>query len=143
MAEIFGAGLLTSSFGSWPDFHDAEITRLCLERAHPYERGPTLEIDVHTFEITPEVDKGGHYVLRHHVLVTLRFEGVQELVLEDFNNQNAIASLTFAPIDTAAFPEPAFQVSIDGAHGLAGGFRCREVTVIAVRPWEITSEASA
>jgi hypothetical protein len=66
MTEIYGAELVTAIFGSWPSFHDAEVVRLRLERTEKYDSGPSLHTDVHTFEVTSDIDVQGRYVLRHH-----------------------------------------------------------------------------
>ena len=142
MAEIYGAELVTDIFGYWPSFHDAEVVRILLERTSAYQTGPYLLADVHAFEMTPEVDKDGHYVLRHHVLVSLRFDGVLDLELSDFNNQNALSEIAFKNIGSAAFPDPAHEVVFAGVHGVSARWRCREVTVVAVRPW-ITDATAA
>jgi hypothetical protein len=76
MAEIAGAELLTRVFGYWPSFHDAEVVRVALSRAPAYREGAFLEADVHAFEMTSDVDERGYFVLRHHVLVSFRFEAV-------------------------------------------------------------------
>ena len=144
MPEIYNAEAVTEVFGHWPSFHDAEVVRLRLERTSSYAAGPRLLADIHAFEVTSEIDPQGRYVLRHHVLISLQFDGVQDLELSDFNNQNALSEITFKPIASAAFPEPAYEVVFDAAHGVSAAFRCRQVTVLAVCPWEVgTGEPAA
>ena len=143
MAEINGVELVTSVFGSWPSFHDAEVVSLRVERTSTYQWGPRLLADVHVFEMTSEVDSRGYYVLRNHTLVSFQFDGVQDLELTGFNNQNAISELGIRGISTAAFPDPSWHVLFDGVHGVTAEFRCREVTVIAVRPWNADTGAPA
>jgi hypothetical protein len=143
MAEIYGAELVTAIFGYWPSFHDAEVVRMALERTGNYETGPTLLADVHTFEMTPDIDAQGRYVLRHHTLVSLRFDGVQDLELNSFNNQNAVSGIAFTEIGSPALPEPSYEIVFEGAHGVEATFRCREVMVVSVRPWNVETGAPA
>jgi hypothetical protein len=143
MAEIYGAELVTGIFGHWPSFHDAEVVRLVLERTAKYEAGPLLLADVHTFETTPDIDPQGFYVRRHHTLVYLRFDGVQDLELNNFNNQNALSGLVFTEIGSPAFPEPSYEIVFHGVHGVSATFRCREVMVVGVQPWVVETGAPA
>ena len=86
--------LITDWFGYWPSFHDAEVLSLYLDR-RPLEAGPgpSLVVRVHTFEMTREVDDRGHYKFRKHAIITLEFDGVEEMSLDGFNGQNALAGL--------------------------------------------------
>jgi hypothetical protein len=51
--------------------------------------------DGHTFEINSEVGPDGAYVLRHHMLVHLRFHFVD---LKDFKHQNDLYGIHFKDI---------------------------------------------
>jgi hypothetical protein len=143
MAEIYGADLVTGIFGHWPSFHDAEVVRIVLERTAQYEAGPLLLADVHTFETTSDIDVDGFYVRRNHTLVSLRFDGVQDLELNNFNSQNALSGIVFNEIGSPAFPEPSYQIVLDGVHGVSASFRCREVMVVGVHPWDVKTGAPA
>jgi len=76
-ALVKGSERLTSVFGCWPSFHDAEIIWMRLHRGDRRSEegvaGPSMEMEVHTFEITNEVAPTGLLVLKHHVLVHFRF----------------------------------------------------------------------
>ena len=90
---------LTSVFGCWPSFHDAEVIWLRLDRrVTSLGDGPTVETLIHTFEMTNEVSTEGFYVLRNHVLVHLRFSKVMQPILEGFNCQNALLGLSIEDI---------------------------------------------
>jgi immunity protein 50 of polymorphic toxin system len=65
------SALLESIFGRWPSFHDAEVLRVVLDRSG--DEGPTLEAAIHVFEMTPDVDPKGYYVLKNHTEVTSAF----------------------------------------------------------------------
>src|SRR5688572_8360888 len=96
--RIAGADKLLAVFGYWPSFHDAEVVRITLDRRSPAGElvDPTLDALIHTWEMTDAVNEAGSYVLRHHVLVHLRFQGIDELQLEAFNHQNVLFGLTIA-----------------------------------------------
>lgn len=92
--DIPGAEDVVRWFGYWPDFHDAEVLSITLNRSI----GATVEI--HTFEMTPEVDAHGFYVLAKHAIVTfllegfpLNQEGIATTRIDYFNQQNVLSSV--------------------------------------------------
>lgn len=135
--RIEGAELLTSVFGYWPSFHDAEVVRLELVRVDPFAQGPDLLADVHAFEITKEVGSDGYLVLRHHVLVSFRFRGVDQLQLGGWNNQNALMGLRIDDISSRQLDVLRFEVCFDSSWGVQAEFLCRSVVIESVRPWEL------
>ena len=134
--SINGAEQLVSIFGYWPTFHDAEVLWMRLDRrpAGEGDYGPTLEALVHAFEMTPEVGSDGHYVLRHHVLVHLRFQEVVELRLDGFNHQNALMGLTFTDLRDGQMERVKWAVRFDSAFGADASFQCLAVEVVNVAP---------
>ena len=74
---------------------------------------PTMEMDVHLFEMTGLVDSRGHYVLRKHTLATLSFKGIAEVRLLNFNNQNVILDLEIERAPDAENP----AWTVDRANG--------------------------
>lgn len=126
---------LTSVFGRWPSFHDAEVVWLRLDRrATSLGRGPTVETLIHTFEMTGEVNSAGFYVLRNHVVVHLRFSRVVESILDGFNCQNALNGLSIKDIRHRQMEHVNFEVSFDSAHGLEASFQCQDIEVVDVEP---------
>jgi hypothetical protein len=91
------ASNLVSVFGRWPSFHDAEVLRLSLDRSG--EEGPTLDVVIHVFEMTTEIDAKGFYVLKNHTELTLRFTHVVLSRLQWFNHQNVLSSLEVEELD--------------------------------------------
>ncbi len=138
--DIPGAKLVTDVFGHWPSFHDAEVVRLELLRAIPFADGPDLRADIHAFEITDQVAPGGHFVLRHHVEVSFRFRGVDEVRLEDWNNQNVLFGLSITDIGDRQLDRLKYEVSFDGSFGVHSTFLCRGAEVESVKPWEADGE---
>jgi hypothetical protein len=141
MAAIAGAELVTRVFGYWPSFHDAEVVRVALSRTSDYMAGPSLEADVHAFEMTSEADERGFLVLRHHVLVSLRFDGLEQVQISNFNNQNALMGLEITDIGSRQLEGLNFEVRFDAAHGVDLALLCRSATVTAVRPWVVKAGA--
>lgn len=118
--------LLTNRFGRWPSFHDAEIVRAKFERQG--DDAPYLECDIHVFEMTPEVDATGHYVLKNHTLVTIRFADID---LEDFtgwNHQNVLWNLVIASVEEDS--DRPIQVELPSTYGCYARLKCRSVKVI-------------
>src|SRR5688500_17681908 len=98
---IEGSERLTSIFGYWPSFHDAEVIEFSLWRGNiDPDAGvytlPILTTKIHLWELTSEIDARGYYVLRHRTLATLRFHEVDEFCMDGFNHQNQIFSLNIS-----------------------------------------------
>lgn len=136
MAEtelVDNAEALTRVFGYWPSFHDAEVHAIALDRSA--DGGPSLTARVHVFEMTREVDAKGHYVLRHHTLVTLRFVNVVLEHLTGFNDQNALEMLAIGDADPAVSVGRRYEVVFDPAYGVEARLFCDRIQVVAVEPY--------
>jgi Immunity protein 50 len=133
MTRIKNEKALTDRFGRWPSFHDAEIISIHLDRSG--QDGPTLEAKIHVFEMTSRVDAKGHYVLKNHTLVTFRFSRILMGEIKWFNHQNVMAGLNIEKIE----PEEhgfSFNVSIESIFGCEAAFRCQEIIIADVVPFE-------
>jgi hypothetical protein len=102
--EIPGAEAIVSWFGKWPSFHDAEILELHLERV------------------------GQSWIKIHHVaykpaVVTFKLDGVTDLELADFSQQNAIASLNLEQTETG------LRLTLWPCYGLAGYLEAERMSV--------------
>lgn len=118
--EIPGGRQLMEWFGGRvPSFHDAEVLGLALDR-----RGARCTITVHTFQVTSEVDAKGFFLLDKHVKVSFHLEGVENLELNDFNEQNAIYELALSR--TA---EKGVRLELDRCHGLFGFVESRALKI--------------
>jgi Immunity protein 50 len=115
--EIPGATELYDWFGYWPNFHDAEIVSLHLDR-----KGSS-SMRVHTWEMTKALDEKGYYVLVKHVVVEFIFEGVRGLSVNGFNHQNVIFGLN---IEQA---ESGFRVNLDGCYGIEGSIEADKISL--------------
>lgn len=122
--RIVDSHLLTDRFGSWPSFHDAEVLQLTLDRG-----GPDLVTSLHVFEMTSTVTTDGFYELQNHTVVDLRFGGIAQLELTEFNHQNALMGLSLEDITAHQLEHLRWQVSLDAANGLDATFVCRTISV--------------
>jgi immunity protein 50 of polymorphic toxin system len=140
--DITGSELVTQVFGYWPSFHDAEVVRMSLETTASPSAGPDVRADIYAFEITNEVAPDGTLVLRHKVLVSFRFSGVDNLLVKNFGNQNAIMGLSIVDIRSRQMEAVKFEVRFDGSFSFSAEFLCREVFVESVRAWKPQPEGA-
>jgi Immunity protein 50 len=131
--RIVGAEKLVALFGYWPSFHDAEVKCITLDRQPRDEsHGPILEALIHAFEMTRDVGPDGFFVLRHHVLVRMRFSQVAELQLTGFNYQNALFELEISDLRELQLEHIQFDVRFNSSHGVDASFQCRAIEVVEV-----------
>lgn len=133
--KIQNGRLLTDIFGRFPSFHDAEVLRVVLDRGNALSFTPSLQAEIHVFEITSQINERGSYVLRNHVLVSFRFLGIAELRLEDFNHQNVLQGLAIADLSDRQLERVKFQVSFGGTFDVSAEFQCRSVSIESVEPY--------
>jgi hypothetical protein len=124
---IDGSDKLTSIFGRWPSFHDAEVVNLAFDRV-----GPTITADIHVFEMTSEISQTGHYICRKHCVAKLCFLQVDEINLEGFNHQNALMGLIISDGPCRQMDRTKFEVELDGAYGVGLSFVCSGIEVRSV-----------
>jgi hypothetical protein len=127
--DVVNSAALMSAFGSWPSFHDAEVASIVLRRG---PQKPSLECVIHVFEMTSDVDERGNFVLRNHVLVTLRFDDIVLNRLDGFNHQNAIDGLS---IRRSEHGDGRFSVEIPPNYGCDVSLTCGSIEVAGVEPW--------
>lgn len=99
--DVPGAAELVARFGSWPDFHDAEVRSVHLNR-----EGPS-RIRVGTKQ----------------VVVTFVLGGVTELALNGFNGRNALSALTLTKNSNA------YTLELWPGHGISGTITARSVRI--------------
>jgi len=132
---VDGAEKLIRVFGYWPSFHDAEVVRMTLDRGRWRDGvAPTVDAIIHTWESTPEIDATSHYVLRHHVIVHLRFREIDGLDLRGFNHQNVLSSLQFVDLRKQGPARFQFEIQFHDNFGVHGVFRCRNIELLDVSP---------
>lgn len=128
--RIENSEAVTSLFGYWPSFHDAEVLQISISRFSAHGGGPSLSADIHVFEMTNQVNSDGYYICHKHSVVTLLFQGLDELTLDGFNHQNALSELSIAEAE----PGGVLRVNFDSAYGLESELTCRAVKVVSVVP---------
>jgi hypothetical protein len=127
------AELIESIFGGWPSFHDAEIHDIVITR--DCDSGSQMDIKIHHWQGTGEVDATGHYVSVHHTLTTFRFVGLDDLDIVGFNQQNVISDLEILAV---AEPDSGFSVSMRSLYGCGVTFKCRRICVLSALPYTKT-----
>src|SRR5689334_18105407 len=123
LSRIQGSEKLIDMIGHWPDFHDAEIVEMLLQRTKDEaEIGPTLIAKFHI-----EHDK--------NYLVTLKFFSFERLVLDEFNYQNVINGLDLEEIKPGRSPDVVIKVTITSGFGVGGSFNCSYIKVVAIEDY--------
>lgn len=105
--RIAGAAALVAHFGYFPNFHDAEVVSVTLDRA-----GSTLVLILHASRDV--LDDRGDGVRDRHVLVTITMRQLHYMKLENFYGQNVIFALVFT--ETA---ERLIECNLDESVGLS------------------------
>jgi hypothetical protein len=123
LGEIPGGSQLLEWFGYAPRFHDAEVLTVTLDR-----EGPRCTIAIHGFEMTPEVDSDGYFILTKHVVVSFHLEGVSLLELGGFAEQNYLMGLSLSRTGDGQF-----RLELDPCGGLGGCVEARAMS-IAIEP---------
>jgi len=124
---------LIQHFGYWPSFHDANV----LAYTGPIAERQSVDITLHTWEMTSEVDAKGYYVLQKHVLVTFHFDGVHNASLEQFQSGNILFEMNIS----RAGDGPSFHVELDSVMDMSGSFDATSGEVVSVLPCTSDGEA--
>jgi hypothetical protein len=136
---IIGSEKLTSIFGRWPSFHDAEVHEIQLERGHIDTEAhlyhfPRLTVRLHLWLMTNEVDQNGHYVSTKHTLATMKFYDVDSFKMEGFNHQNVIFGLGIERKTRDEGPTPYFAVDFEPSFGIDATFTCLRIEIVEAVP---------
>ncbi|MGQ3355654.1 MAG: hypothetical protein ACT6XY_01335 [Phreatobacter sp.] len=140
IASILHHHRLTSHFGRWPSFHDAEVIDLHLWRGQiaPGDWNESNCLPVTNASIlvlrATQIDWRGP-----DVLATLRFHDVDSFRLDGFDSINQIVDLTISTEARGHFSSgealpPHHIVSFERGVGLAAQFRCLRIEVVAAEP---------
>ena len=129
-AYLIGAERVLNAFGYWPSFHDAS---LC-EFVHAPEGAGSIELALHVFEMTCELDDAGYFRLKKHHLVRFRFDGISGAAFGRIIAENVLFELGFSR-DPA--PGGRFKVTLDSAMGsdCGGHFYATAGQVVEVTPY--------
>jgi hypothetical protein len=130
--RIENAELVESIFGCWPSFHDAEIHSIMITR--DCESGPQMDVTIHHWKMTSEVDSKGYYVLKNHTLTTLRFFELSELQLAGFNRQNVLVDIEITEV-AGVDSKSSFSVLMPTNFGCDASFICGRIRVLSAAPY--------
>jgi hypothetical protein len=115
--EVPGADALFQWFRYWPDFHDAEVLAIDLNRT-----GST-RVRVHTFDVSDRVGNDGCNVCVKHVVVSFLLDGLKTIELHGFNNQNVVSKV--AVVRT----EEGLQLLLEPCYGAEGSLTAERIRI--------------
>ena len=125
------------AFGYWPSFHDGEVRSLLMDRNQILFgkiANARIELKIHGWEMTGEVNEKGYFKLIKHHIVHFEFSDVREVKLADFNHQNAVFGLDFTELANDVAGNSSFKVTLNPANGLDGEFVAMSGRVVSVMP---------
>lgn len=129
---------VVAHFGQWPSFHDAEVQCLKLYRPPRTITGdsvPTLELHLRGWILDHVVSEPGFFKLNKDAVVHLRFEGISELRIQGFNNQNVLWSLDLEVVtDPNLAGNNALKVELRQCYEFEACFKALSARVISVTP---------
>lgn len=136
---IEGFELVVAHLGMWPSFHDSEVLKLVLHRtrvATENELSPVLDLHLRGWVMTSEVTEQGFYKLHGEAVFHFRFEGVTDLQVEGFNNQNVLSSLN---LELVSHPHDAsrqlLQVELEHCYEFQATFAAQKARVVEIAPY--------
>jgi hypothetical protein len=128
---IEDAVILTSIFGKWPTFHDAEVVELYFERGQIDQAANVFDLPVLTIKLLL-FDETGLLSFEHQTIAALQFTSIEDFTMKHFNYQNAIYGLDLDSTDVDGVVR--FNVSLDGAFGMSASFNCAGIRVLNALP---------
>lgn len=138
---IEGFELVVAHLGLWPSFHDAEVLKLVIDRtnvATSEELPPVLDLHLRGWVMTNEVSEQGFYKLRGDAVFHLRFQGVNNVHVEGFNNQNVLSALNLEVVDHPREPgRKVLQVELKHCYEFEASFTAQKARVLSITPYAI------
>jgi hypothetical protein len=130
--EFDGSETVTSWFGYWPKFHDAEILSVDFQRAVDGS-GPGLCVKVHAFEMTSEVTERGYFKFIKHCIIELRFEQIDDVDLRNFGHQNVIDGISLL---SASVKDGSRRIAVEfeSITEMELSFSCAKAVVVSLAP---------
>jgi hypothetical protein len=114
-----GPELLQWFAGRLPQFHDAEVLSLVLDR-----NGASAILKVHAFEMTSDLDARGHFIFMRHVVVGFNLSRIGSMELDGFNHQNVLDSLLISRVGDGEI-----RLDLEPIFGLGGYIQAREMEI--------------
>src|SRR4051812_16053236 len=140
MFEIENESALSSLFGHWPDFHDAELLRVTFAAAS--QSIPIIEAEFEVAEMSNEIDAGGYFKDRQRARSVVRFHNVAKVRLSGFSKQNVLDGLEFSKAGSEDYDEMwgegpkgrrKFRVGWVSSVGCEASFLCDAIEVVSAR----------
>lgn len=125
MCEFEDAAKLSTVLGYWPDFADAQLVEVRLSRASDTRSAQAkFKLDY------IDTDQG------KQIICLLSFEGVRDVNLQDYKDQNVVDVLSITKTDDG------YEVNLTSVVGLNGDFCCNSVgvDVFNAQPWPAASD---
>jgi hypothetical protein len=106
--EVPGADALFQWLGYWPDFHDAEVLGIDLNRSG------SARVPFHTFETSNQVGEDRCYASLKHVIISFLLERLTTIQFQGFNQQNVVSEVALVRTKQGfqLFQEPCHGVSV-------------------------------
>ena len=86
--------------------------------------------------MTPEVSEQGFYKVRGDAIFHMRFEGVSEVHIEGFNNQNVLSGLN---LEVVNHPQDAdrrlLRVELEHCYQFEASFTAQAARVLSITPY--------
>jgi hypothetical protein len=133
---IEGFERVVTHLGMWPSFHDAEVLKLTIDRTNVVtskELSPVLDLHLRGWVMTSEVTEQGFYRLHGDAVFHFQFEGIANLRIEGFNNQNVLSSLNLELLDDARNPgRKLLQVELEHCYEFEASFTAQKARVLGI-----------
>lgn len=117
---------LVEVFGYWPQFHDSPVISLNSTDEH-------IDLVLHVWEMTSEVDSEGYFILRKHHLVHFRFSELSDVKLKDPEIGNILHELSFSELEDFQ-KSRRFQVRLESVMDLDSSFTAKHGTILDISP---------
>jgi len=130
---ISGHEELQRYYGEKLSFHDSEILTVVLDRGPQggNEWSPSLTATFHLFAWLPADPKTHAFSFHKHALATIRFNGIFEVDMVDFNHQNAIFDLIINKLEDVGHAQR-YNVHLQPSFGLGAKFVCCSIELISL-----------
>jgi hypothetical protein len=128
---IRNAEAVVKAFGYWPSFHDAPVVGFRYDQ----EGAGAVDLTVHGWEMTADVDERGFFRLIKHHLISFVFLGISDAELDQFDPENILLGLSFSSLEELD-ADGRFRVTLDSAMGgeRCGSFSARSGEIVEVVP---------
>jgi hypothetical protein len=140
MPTIAGREGVERIFGEWPSFHDAHLVGVSLQ-ASGVSKGSTSCLALRIYHCTPATEWSDsihyEYVSKNRTIITLRFDHVRELELNELREGNILDGLVLTDAVDAR-GQSCISVDLNGCYGADGKFQCDAVAVVKIETLEDT-----